>query len=60
MGFFYVRGLDPGEFSAEDNLAIYIGISSYIGDERGVQDGDGNVIGLFPCSPIRLALIFDR
>ena len=58
MGFFIIRGLDAGEFSAEDNLAMYIGTSSYIGDERGVQDGDGNVIGWLTCSAKSFVLIF--
>lgn len=34
-GFAVVRGLDTRDFSDEDNLLIYLGISSWIGSQRG-------------------------
>jgi hypothetical protein len=55
VGFFLIRGLDPKQYSSEINLIMYLGISSYIGDKRGVQDERGNMlrksiaIEQFPC-----------
>jgi hypothetical protein len=45
-GFTIVRGLNPKEFSPEDNLIIFLGISSYIGSQRGRQDEDGNMLSM--------------
>jgi hypothetical protein len=39
-----VRGLDPDDFSQEDNVVIFLGISSYIGPKRGRQDEEGNML----------------
>lgn len=47
-GFAIIRGLDPKEFSPEDNLIIFLGISSYIGSIRGRQDEDGNMLSMLP------------
>lgn len=47
-GFAIIRGLDPKEFSPEDNLIIFLGVSSYIGSTRGRQDEDGNMLSMFP------------
>jgi hypothetical protein len=44
QGFAIVRGLDPDTYSVEDNLNLYLGIASYIGDKRGMQDKKGNMI----------------
>ncbi|KAK0739985.1 hypothetical protein B0T18DRAFT_331684 [Schizothecium vesticola] len=43
-GFALVRGLDPDDFSQEDNVVIFLGISSYIGPKRGRQDEEGNML----------------
>ncbi|KXX76429.1 hypothetical protein MMYC01_200183 [Madurella mycetomatis] len=43
-GFAVVRGLKPDEYSPEDNVLIFLGISSYIGAKRGRQDEDGNML----------------
>ncbi|KAK3343499.1 hypothetical protein B0T25DRAFT_593168 [Lasiosphaeria hispida] len=43
-GFAAIRGLQPDEFSPEDNVLIFLGISSYIGAKRGRQDEDGNML----------------
>ncbi|KAK0706127.1 hypothetical protein B0T26DRAFT_654883 [Lasiosphaeria miniovina] len=43
-GFAVVRGIDPNAFSPEDNTLIFLGISSYIGAQRGRQDEDGNML----------------
>lgn len=34
-GFAVLRGLDTTEFSAEDNMLIYLGICSWVGSQRG-------------------------
>lgn len=47
-GFAIIRGMDPKDFSPEDNLIIFLGISSYIGSLRGRQDEDGNMLSMFP------------
>jgi hypothetical protein len=44
-GFFVISRLDMGRYSVEDSVVVYLGIASYIGDERGLQDGRGNVLG---------------
>ncbi|KAL2258489.1 hypothetical protein VTK26DRAFT_8180 [Humicola hyalothermophila] len=43
-GFAVVRGLNPDEFSPEDNVLVFLGISSYIGAKRGRQDEEGNML----------------
>jgi len=43
-GFAAVRGLRPEEFSPEDNIIVFLGISSYIGAKRGRQDEEGNML----------------
>lgn len=37
-GFFVVRGLRVDEYSREENVIIYTGISSHIASQRGRQD----------------------
>jgi hypothetical protein len=43
-GFVRISGLDPAKFAKEDNVMIFLGISSHFGDQRGKQDDDGNMI----------------
>ncbi|KAK4157542.1 hypothetical protein C8A00DRAFT_11610 [Chaetomidium leptoderma] len=43
-GFAIVRGLDPRKYTAEDNVTIFLGISNYIGEQRGIQDKKGSVL----------------
>lgn len=43
-GLAVLSGLDPQKYSAEDNALIFLGISSYIGSERGMQDNHGNMM----------------
>jgi len=43
-GFAVVRGLNPDEFSPEENVLVFLGISSYIGVQRGRQDEEGNML----------------
>ena len=37
-GFFVLRTIPVDNYSREDNVLIYSGISSYVGELRGVQD----------------------
>ncbi|KAF9892091.1 hypothetical protein FE257_002497 [Aspergillus nanangensis] len=37
-GFFVLRGLDIDRYSREENIIIYAGVSSHIGDTRGRQE----------------------
>ncbi|KAJ2995553.1 hypothetical protein NUW58_g1242 [Xylaria curta] len=40
-GFCVLRGLDPKTYSPEENVLIYLGLSSYIAETRGKQDEEG-------------------
>lgn len=42
-GFLVISGFEPCKYSVEDNALIFLGISSYIGEQRGKQDDDGNM-----------------
>ncbi|KAI0407889.1 Clavaminate synthase-like protein [Xylaria palmicola] len=44
IGFCVVRGLNPRHFSREDNILIYLGVSSYFGEQRGRQYQDGRMM----------------
>ncbi|KAE9378489.1 Clavaminate synthase-like protein [Stipitochalara longipes BDJ] len=44
VGFLLVRGLDPKQLSNEANIIMYLGVSSYLGEKRGVQDELGNML----------------
>ncbi|RDA94931.1 hypothetical protein CP533_0097 [Ophiocordyceps camponoti-saundersi (nom. inval.)] len=43
-GFVVFRGLDPALHSVEENVIIYLGLSSHVADVRGLQDKKGNVL----------------
>jgi len=43
-GFAIVRGLDPRKYNAEENVTIFLGISNYIGEQRGIQDKKGTML----------------
>ncbi|KAK0657483.1 hypothetical protein B0T16DRAFT_317383 [Cercophora newfieldiana] len=43
-GFAVVRGVDPASFSVEDLTLVYLGIQSYIAEQRGRQDRRGNML----------------
>ncbi|KAJ1328879.1 TauD/TfdA family dioxygenase [Microdochium nivale] len=43
-GYAIIRGLNPAKYSVEDNTIIFLGISSYIGDQRGIQNPKGLVL----------------
>ncbi|KAH7032637.1 uncharacterized protein B0I36DRAFT_241078 [Microdochium trichocladiopsis] len=43
-GVAVLRGLDPSRYSVEDNTIIFLGLSSYIGAQRGIQNPKGLVL----------------
>lgn len=43
-GFFVLRGLEPQKYSSEDNVLIYVGLSSYVAEKRGRQDEHNNML----------------
>lgn len=44
-GFAVLRGLNPQDFSIEDLTMIYMGVSTYAGNQVGRQDRMGNCLG---------------
>lgn len=44
QGFCVLRGLEASRYSAEDNTLIFLGVASHIGNVRGIQDGNGNML----------------
>jgi hypothetical protein len=47
-GFFNIRGLDPRKYSAEDNVLVFLGISSYVAEQRAKQDSYGYMLSMNP------------
>ena len=47
-GFFILKGLKPADFTREENVMLYLGISSYIAEQRGRQSHDGSLISRSP------------
>ncbi|GAB1319225.1 TauD/TfdA-like domain-containing protein [Madurella fahalii] len=43
-GFVVLRGLQPDKYSNFDNILLYLGVTSYIAEKRGMQDFDGRMI----------------
>lgn len=43
-GFVVLRGLEPDKYSSMDNILLYLGVTSYIAETRGMQDFDGRMI----------------
>ncbi|KAK0636401.1 hypothetical protein B0T17DRAFT_503857 [Bombardia bombarda] len=43
-GFAVIRGVSTAKYTVEDNVTIFLGIASYIGSQRGVQDRRGNML----------------
>ncbi|SPQ17856.1 bfe5bfca-34d7-4bdd-97d5-e3807ddf06a2 [Thermothielavioides terrestris] len=43
-GFCLVRGIDPSSYCVEDLTLVYLGIQSYIAEQRGRQDKRGNML----------------
>ncbi|TLD09904.1 hypothetical protein PgNI_06600 [Pyricularia grisea] len=44
QGFCLLRGLEASKYSHEDNTLIYLGTASHIGNVRGIQDSNGNML----------------
>ncbi len=44
-GFCVIRGINPADFSVEDLTLVYLGVQSYIAEQRGRQDKCGNMLG---------------
>ena len=44
QGWLLVRGLDLSKYSVADGVTLYLGISSYIADLRGMQDKKGTML----------------
>jgi hypothetical protein len=44
-GFGVLRGINPKNYSVEDLTTIWLGLQSYIADQRGRQDKRGNMLG---------------
>jgi len=45
IGIGLVRGVNPAMYSVEDLTLVYLGIQSYIAEQRGCQDRRGNMLG---------------
>jgi hypothetical protein len=43
-GFLVLRGLQPWKYKRLENTILFAGISSYIGNQRGLQCKDGPVM----------------
>ncbi|KAK3309553.1 uncharacterized protein B0T15DRAFT_6238 [Chaetomium strumarium] len=43
-GFCVIRGIDPATYSVEDLTLVYLGVQSYIAEQRGRQDKRGNML----------------
>ncbi|KAF7967849.1 hypothetical protein HWV62_32894 [Athelia sp. TMB] len=43
-GFSVVRGIPVDSYSREEVVIIYAGVSSYVGEKRGLQDANGGVL----------------
>ncbi|CAM5999988.1 unnamed protein product [Sphagnum balticum] len=48
-GLVILRGLDPSKHTPMENAILFLGMSSYIAEQQGVQDKFGNMIGNFDC-----------
>ena len=48
VGFSVLRGLDPSKYTPLDNVLLYLGVTSYIAEQRGAQNYDGRMI----CEPV--------
>ena len=43
-GITLLRGLQQERYSATDNVLLFTGLASYIGEQRGCQDRYGNML----------------
>ena len=45
-GLTILRGLTPDKYTPWENVVIFAGLSSYLGEQRGCQDRYGNMLSL--------------
>jgi hypothetical protein len=57
-GFCIIRGLDPSIYSVEDGTLVFLGISSYIGEQRASQDRLLNMISKCHFKPLNNTSMF--
>lgn len=57
QGFFILKGLNPADFTREENLILYLGISSYIAEQRGRQNHDGSLLSRSHFLTLALAIL---
>ncbi|KAL2270894.1 hypothetical protein VTJ83DRAFT_265 [Remersonia thermophila] len=43
-GFCLIRGINPADYTVEDLTLVYLGVQSYIAEQRGRQDRRGNML----------------
>ncbi|PSN59647.1 Clavaminate synthase-like protein, partial [Corynespora cassiicola Philippines] len=43
-GLTILRGLQPERYTAEENILLFAGLASYLGEQRGCQDRYGNML----------------
>ena len=43
-GVALIKGLAPERYTPWENVTMFAGITSYIGDARGVQDREGSML----------------
>ncbi|KAI1318354.1 Clavaminate synthase-like protein [Xylariaceae sp. FL0255] len=43
-GICVLRGIDPNHYSDDDNTIIFLGVASHVGDRRGTQTADGDIL----------------
>ena len=48
VGAVIFKGLQPDKYSSRDNAIIFAGIASYIGDQRGAQSSQNDVLSMKP------------
>ncbi|KAI1454222.1 Clavaminate synthase-like protein [Annulohypoxylon moriforme] len=43
-GLCIIRGLKPEKYSIEDNIVLFLALSSYVGEQRGIQNSKGDML----------------
>ncbi|KAI0879903.1 Clavaminate synthase-like protein [Annulohypoxylon maeteangense] len=43
-GLCIIRGLKPEKYTIEDNIVLFLALSSYFGEERGIQNSKGDML----------------
>ena len=46
-GLAIIKGLDPDKYSLKENIILFAGISSYIGDKRGSQGPECDLLSSY-------------